>query len=367
MYCPPDLAEETRAYVDKEDMLFKRHNEAQQRSGQAKAPSGAGAEARPLATSTTETGLTAVVDASRRIVALKNRSDIHRLAVERAVALTQAEAGAFIATPGGEAANAQFVFQSHPQLFVGATLDPGIFRTTLVDRKPVCEVVTDEPNLTLSPVALAAVPAIGGGGVVGLIVVLRSAEEPFGNAEIEVLSLLAPATASAHLSAAPAGEKAELDDLTRLGNRRRLDRDFVDLSRDGQVGLAVIKVDYFSQFADDHGQDEAEDLLRQVALTIKAEIRPDDVAYRCGTDEFGVLLPTATKEESAWVAERVRQAVAAATIRGMASLPSGHVTVSIGVTAGDNDDPQELTERALAARQEAEEGGHNQVISDEAI
>lgn len=319
------------------------------------------------ATTTTDTGLSAVIDACRRITALRSRPDIHRAAVEEAVALTGAEAGAFIVTPDADPSRAQFVFQTHPQLFATSTLGAGLFRSTLVDRQAVCEVAENEPSLALSPIALATVPAIAKGAVIGLIVVLRSAEEPFGNADLEVLNLLAPAAGSAHVASASASERNELDEITRLGNRRRLDRDFLDLTREGKVGFAVVKIDFFSHYSETNGTEATEELLRQLALTVQASVRPDDLAYRSDHDEFGILLPAATKSESAWVSERVRQAVAAAAIDGMSSQPDGHMTVSIGVTSGENEDPQILTERAMAAMHEAEEAGRDRVVTDEAI
>lgn len=325
------------------------------------------AGAGPSPTSTTATGLGSLVDSCRRIASLRDRAELHRTTVEEAIRLTNAEAGAFIVTPGADPGKAQFVFQSHPQLFVGATLGAGLFRKTLVDREAVCEVAIDEPTLALSPIALAIAPAVAAGGVVGLIVVLRPADEPFGNTDLEVLNMLAPAAGSAHVAASSTIEKAEMDETTRLGNRRRLDRDFIDLTREGKVGFAVAKIDFFAEFRTAHGATETEELLRELSLVVRASIRPDDVAYRSADDEFGILLPDATKEEATWVAERVRQAVAAATVNGMSTQPDGHITMSIGVAAGENDDPQELTERALAAMHEAEEGGHDQVVTDEAI
>lgn len=321
---------------------------------------------RPSATTTTDSGLSDVVNAARRIAALRQREEIYRVATGEAIALTNAEAGAFVATPNADPNLAQFVFQSHPQLFEGTTLGAGLFRKTLVDRAAVCEVAVKEPTLALSPIAMAAVPAIAGGGVVGLLIVLRDSDLPFSNNDLEVLNLLAPAAGAAHLAAASSVEKEETDAITKLGNRRRLDRDFLDLTREGLVGLAMVKIDFFNEFRQVNGAEATEDLIRQVALTVAASIRPGDVAYRSDTDTFGVLLPDATKDETTWVAERVRQEVAAATIAGMEKLIAGNITVSIGVTTGDNDDPQMLTERALAAVQEAQEAGHDQVVADEA-
>ncbi|MDA3040388.1 MAG: hypothetical protein O3C27_12845 [Actinomycetota bacterium] len=65
------------------------------------------------------------------------------------------------------------------------------------------------------------------------------------------------------------------------------------------------------------------------------------------------------------MAERVRQAITAVTIHGLAQ--SEHATASIGVTAGDHDDPQELAERPRSAMFEAQEFGANRVVLDGAV
>ena len=318
-------------------------------------------------TSTSDTGLEATVTACRRVSALRSRVEIHRQAVTEAIALTNAEIGAFVVARGDATENARFTFQSHPQMFIASQLGDGAIARVLTEREPVCEIVEREPSIAVSPISLAAVPCIASGDVIGTIVVLRDRETPFGNTELEVLRMMASVTGAAHAAAAPSNEKAELDEVTRLANRRRLDRDFLDLTREGQVGFAAISIDFFAEFSAANGRDASDELLRQVALAVASSIRPDDVAYRSGNAEFGVLLPGASKKESAWVAERVRQAIAMVTISGMESQPGGHVTVSVGVTAGEHEDPQRLTERAMAAMHEAEDAGHDQVITDEAI
>lgn len=315
-------------------------------------------------TSTTDTGLSALVEACRRISAERQVADIQRLAVREAIALTSAEVGAFLACESGDDAGNRFAFLSHPQLFAASEVSGPAFLNAVNERTALCDVLVDEPGIAISPVAVAAVPAIASGRMIGMIVVVRSADEPFGNTELETLNLLAPVAGSALANAEPANQD-EIDSLTRLANRRRMDRDFIDLSRDGQVGIASIQVDRFASLVQHHGTAATDELLRQIALTVTGNIRPSDVAYRSGDAEFVILLPQTEKKEAAWVAERVRQAITAVTIHGLTQ--SEHATASIGVTAGDHDDPQELAERARSAMFEAEELGCNRVVLDGAV
>ncbi|MDA3040387.1 MAG: diguanylate cyclase [Actinomycetota bacterium] len=235
-----------------------------------------------------------MVEACRRITAERQAADIHRLAVREAIALTSAEVGAFLSCEPGDDVGHRFTFLSHPQLFTASEVSGPAFVEAIRDRTALCDVLTDEPGIAVSPVSVAAVPAIASGRMIGMIVVVRSADEPFGNTELETLNLLAPVVGSALANAEPANQD-EIDPLTRLANRRRMDRDFIDLTRDGQVGIASIQIDRFASHLGLHGPVAANELLRQIALTVTANIRPSDVAYRSGDAEFVILLPQTEK------------------------------------------------------------------------
>lgn len=329
--------------------------------GRGRPPAASG----PAATSTSEPGLSGVVEASRRISALGTPPEIWREAIKNAVAMTEAEIGAFISIPEGAVKGPyRFSDQTHPEFFAAPGLTSARLRTAIEQRSADCLVVGDEPAFSVSPIAVAIAPCVGQSRLLGVLMVLRPADSPFGNSAIEVLELLGPVTGAALARVAPARSAEDVDGVTQLANRRRLDRDFGDFSREGRIGFASVKIDQLGTFAAQHSESETEDLLRQVALTVRSSIRPTDVAYRTGDDEFGILLPGATRVQTAWVAERVRQAIAAVTMTGLADA---NFTASIGVTSGEHDDAQELAERARTAMLEAEELGRDQVVSDDII
>lgn len=315
----------------------------------------------PAPTSTTDAGLSAIVEASRRISALRSRDEIVRQAVREAVAMTQAEVGAFLAAREDAGGVLRFAYQSHPELFAGSELTSDVLLAAIDARKSECAILEDESAILTSPVSVALAPAVGGGRMVGMIMVIRSADDAFGASAIEVLDLLGPVT-GASLANAKDRPREELDDVTRLANRRRLDQDIIDHSRSGRIGFASIRVDQLPLFAETHTPEQTDELLRQIALTVRASIRPTDVAYRLDRDEFAILLPGATRVQAAWVAERVRQAIAAVALAELGGLD---FTASIGVSCGEHDDPQELAERARSARLEAEELGQDRVVTDE--
>jgi diguanylate cyclase (GGDEF)-like protein len=126
------------------------------------------------------------------------------------------------------------------------------------------------------------------------------------------------------------------DALTGWHNRRylqaRLEEELARCRRE-QTPLTclMIDVDHFKSINDRFGHLAGDQVLRQLAHCISAQVRGSDVSARYGGEEFVVLLPGTGVAAGFLLAERIRAAVAAEPIElpGLESrLP---VTVSIGV------------------------------------
>ncbi|GHV70460.1 hypothetical protein AGMMS49928_18330 [Spirochaetia bacterium] len=124
--------------------------------------------------------------------------------------------------------------------------------------------------------------------------------------------------------------------------------------------LIVMDVDKFKNFNDNYGHLAGDRVLEHLALTLKQEVRTDDVPSRFGGEEFTVLLPN-TGRDSAWVvAERIRTAIAAMVVPWEKPLPQ--VTISIGAAVFDKDaalNPEEIIQRADSALYVSKEQGRN--------
>ncbi len=107
---------------------------------------------------------------------------------------------------------------------------------------------------------------------------------------------------------------ANHDPLTGLRNRRafqaRLERaiDNADSFGNGNA-LLYLDLDQFKAVNDSGGHLAGDELLRQLAVLLCSQLREHDTVARIGGDEFAVLLENTTPEDSANVAEKIRNAV----------------------------------------------------------
>jgi diguanylate cyclase len=148
--------------------------------------------------------------------------------------------------------------------------------------------------------------------------------------------------------------QAELDALTALPNRRRLDADLARLGT--QDALLLIDIDHFKRVNDQHGHAAGDAVLREVSRCLETQLRARDTAYRYGGEEFAVILRRVDPAFLTQVAERIRQAVESYPVQ---ALQGRSVTVSIG--AATSDGLPDVVQRADAALYEAKEGGRNRV------
>jgi diguanylate cyclase (GGDEF)-like protein len=160
-------------------------------------------------------------------------------------------------------------------------------------------------------------------------------------------------------------ELAATDPLTRLSNRRTLDRHLDEewrrARRNGAVlSVLFIDIDHFKRFNDTYGHAAGDEVLAAVADCIASVARRSiDVVARYGGEEFAVVLPDMGSNAAANSAEKVRRGVEALRIR---QLPI--VTVSVGCATGrpaDGCNAPELLAAADAQLYAAKAAGRNQV------
>lgn len=128
--------------------------------------------------------------------------------------------------------------------------------------------------------------------------------------------------------------------------------------------LIMVDIDFFKKFNDKYGHQSGDAVLRQVAQTIKKNIRSTDIPCRYGGEEMSVILSNTKKEEAAIVAQKICEAVRNKEFE-LATGDWTHVTISLGVASApiDSNTVQGLIEYADKCLYVAKENGRNQVIS----
>jgi len=199
------------------------------------------------------------------------------------------------------------------------------------------------PHLSEMPAAKhLCVPMVGQGETLGVLHLEFSAdgkEVPGLRDSYQRLGVTAAGQIALALASLQLREKLRdqsiRDPLTGLFNRRfmeeSLDRELVRAKRKGHpLSVLFLDIDHFKRFNDTFGHDAGDFVLESVADLLRRFFRGDDVACRCGGEEFAVILPESLAQHAAARANALRDEVKKLGLqhRGV-SLAA--ITLSIGV------------------------------------
>ncbi|MFC1903777.1 diguanylate cyclase [Chloroflexota bacterium] len=213
--------------------------------------------------------------------------------------------------------------------------------------------------------SLACLPLMVKGEAIGSFDVASCQPDAYSQRQMilleQVASQIAMSIENSRLYA-EAEEKARIDELTGLLNRRSLD-ELIDseigrYSRYGGIfSLIILDLDNFKAFNDQFGHLAGDKLLAKIGGIMKNAIRSADQAFRYGGDEFAILLPNTSPDSAKQVAERIRKQVASRTKPGY--IP---ITASLGMASwpADGLSPLEIIGAADAALYQAKRKGGNQ-------
>ena len=161
------------------------------------------------------------------------------------------------------------------------------------------------------------------------------------------------------------------DPLTTLANRKYFDDALVKAiaaaSAKGEpLALLMTDVDHFKRFNDTYGHLTGDHVLRLVAMSVRQNVKHQDIAARYGGEEFMVVLPNTILQAAATLGEYIRTAVMTKELKKRSTGENlGRITVSIGVAAlRPGETPQALIERADSCLYAAKRSGRNRVISE---
>jgi len=157
--------------------------------------------------------------------------------------------------------------------------------------------------------------------------------------------------------------RAKTDYLTGLHNQGSFQAMLTtEMARAGRhgipVSLLIIDLDFLKDVNDRLGHMVGDNVIREVAETIRAGCREYDLLARYGGEEFTVILPETSLRDAVELAERLRERIA-----GRAFPEAGHVTASIGVAnyPANAISKEELIRVADSALYDAKNNGRNRV------
>jgi diguanylate cyclase (GGDEF)-like protein/PAS domain S-box-containing protein len=131
-------------------------------------------------------------------------------------------------------------------------------------------------------------------------------------------------------------QQALTDPLTSLPNRRAFEKEAAGAvlraaRSEAPVTVGIADVDHFKAINDNYGHAVGDAVLCAVSEAIRSVARDTDIVARLGGEEFGLIFPNTSIEQSGQVAERIRSAVASIRfpVNGTETVD---VTISIGLS-----------------------------------
>ncbi|HEY5085146.1 MAG TPA: PleD family two-component system response regulator [Rhizomicrobium sp.] len=168
-------------------------------------------------------------------------------------------------------------------------------------------------------------------------------------------------------------EMAITDQLTGLHNRRYMSRHLDNLVSNARkngkpLAFVIMDIDYFKSVNDSHGHDIGDEVLKEFASRIAANVRGIDLACRYGGEEFVVVMPDTDVAFACQVSERLRQSIETTPFEISRAPGKLNLTISIGIAGseGESDTAQALLHRADQALYRAKRTGRNKVVADAA-
>lgn len=133
----------------------------------------------------------------------------------------------------------------------------------------------------------------------------------------------------------------------------------------GEHALALLDIDHFKRFNDEHGEALGDAHLARTAEVIRRNLRPEDVFCRFGGEEFAILLPDTPLEAAFVMLEDLRRTLAEREYVLSAGEREAKVSIrfsgGIAGTARDGRTDQELLRAADEALYQAKVAGRNRI------
>lgn len=161
--------------------------------------------------------------------------------------------------------------------------------------------------------------------------------------------------------------RASRDGLTGLFNHALLlelfEKELKDQERNQWgISFVMLDIDFFKKINDTYGHTSGDAVLKELSNILAADTRSGDFPGRYGGEEFGIVLPRISKEDTFLLCERIREKIEkhefwidAKTINVTVSIGFYHKAAEDPITCGD------MVKCADEALYKAKQGGRNRV------
>lgn len=161
---------------------------------------------------------------------------------------------------------------------------------------------------------------------------------------------------------------ADIDFLTKLSNRRKLDDianslDACSSTKKLNISIIMFDIDHFKKLNDKYGHAVGDKVLEEIADRIRNSFRRHDEIFRYGGEEFVVVLTNVKGDEAIQLAERVRIAVQEEPINCDGLHISLTLSAGVAISEGTSSSFNTLLETADKALYQAKNTGRNRVDS----
>lgn len=150
-------------------------------------------------------------------------------------------------------------------------------------------------------------------------------------------------------------KKVHEDPLTGVLNRRAWEKDLIELANphgdsskgNGKFTIAICDLDHFKRVNDSYGHPVGDAVLKQFALLLNDHFASSGSVYRYGGEEFGIILPGFSVEETFQKLEVFRQRLKKAVFVAMAGQVKIRISASYGVAQwSKEEDIRDVVSRA---------------------
>lgn len=303
--------------------------------------------------------LLAVIELQNTIAAAAmNADEVMRVVADRARAMTNADGGMVALVEGDDLVCRAVAGTTRSTLGMRLPQAWSLAGVCVTERRPARSdnAATDprvdpEAREQTGANSIGCVPLLHGAHAVGVLEVVATRANAFTDEDLATLGLLATVVSiaihRAHSYPRPRYDSLH-DPLTGLANKRAFDESLqVELGRNRRYGqqfsLAMFQLVGLEAASDRLGQATADDILRDIATTLKQHTRVIDECFRLGMAELAIVMPGTSPDGARVLAERFLARVDAA------KLGRGAVTMRFGVVESSAETADVLTARAIDA------------------